>query len=148
MKVFYTLGELKKALDELENQGLPADTKIYCTGENGLKVMVENDRLLFDVEDFEPSPSEMNVMFYTTSDGDPWGLFVHGHVDKSAALEAINREAEKQGFESISIDSVQHTFGVRDVNSPSDFNFHLVTQSSGAALPITYVDSDELEYKK
>ncbi len=88
---------------------------------------------------------DLNVTYYTMKDGDPWGLYINGHVDKQTALAAFNEEAKKLGFESMSIGQVEHTFGATDQSDKSEFNFYITTKDLEGAIPITYVDGDTLE---
>ncbi|EOW9186948.1 hypothetical protein ACN1SV_001524 [Vibrio cholerae] len=86
----------------------------------------------------------MQVTCYTTRDGDLWGLFIKGHVEKETALSAFNAEAENRGFEPVTIEQIEHTFGAFD-KTESEFNFRITTENAAEALPITYVDGEVLE---
>ncbi|HDZ9236838.1 TPA: hypothetical protein RUZ14_002240 [Vibrio cholerae] len=88
----------------------------------------------------------MQVTYYTTRDGDPWGLFIKGHVEKETALSAFNAEAEYRGFELVTLEQIEHTFGAFD-KTESEFNFYITTENTAEALPITYVDGEVLEFQ-
>ncbi|ELR6563600.1 hypothetical protein QRU50_001253 [Vibrio cholerae] len=85
----------------------------------------------------------MKVTYYTMRDGDPWGFFIKGHVDKETALASFNVEAERQGFEKVTIEQIEHTFG-ETAQTESEFNFYITNENSAAAVPITYVDGESL----
>ncbi len=89
----------------------------------------------------------MKVTYYTMRDGDPWGFFINGHIDKETALSAFNVEAENRGFEPIALEKIEHTFGATD-QTESEFNFYITTENTAAAVPITYVDGESLEYQQ
>ncbi|MGL4193208.1 MAG: hypothetical protein ACRCRU_11735 [Vibrio sp.] len=88
----------------------------------------------------------MKVTYYTTQDGEPWGLFIDGYVDKETALAAFNVEAEYRGFEPVALEQIEHTFGAFD-KTESEFNFYIATDNVAAAVPITYVDGESLVFR-
>ncbi len=86
----------------------------------------------------------MKVTFYTMQDGDPWGFFIRGHINKADAIVAFNEAAKDRGFKPIEEHDIEHTFGAIDPSDNTEHNYHIVSENFKGAEPITYIDGEFL----
>lgn len=70
----------------------------------------------------QPSVTARNpILFYTTGDGDPWAVFVMGHVDQSlVTLDVVNERLESQGFDPVEQIKVEHLHMWSKADDPDD----------------------------
>ncbi|MCG9785374.1 hypothetical protein L1D52_23995 [Vibrio brasiliensis] len=54
MKEVITLGQLKAAIKDAEQQGANDESLVFCCGEDGMSFRLEGDSVCVDSADFEP----------------------------------------------------------------------------------------------
>lgn len=92
--------------------------------------------------------AELVATLYTEQDGEPWGVWCHGHQDKAAFLRKANEVIKAVQYLYVSLDEVEHSYAHLDKSLPSDCQMLISTPDHPDSFPITWVKGEHLVYTR
>jgi len=86
------------------------------------------------------------LQFYQTADDEPWGLWVHDHIDPNLLLSEVNAYNVRNGFKMVSTDEIEHVYAFSDESNHEGelFTMGIVSKDHPNAFKITWVSADNL----